>query len=258
MTAIGLGLAMPFVAMMGRQSSPVSILGSSLIAWWTADRADLITLNSTAVTSWKDVVAGYDAVQSVSAARPLYSATSFNGAPGLTFDGVDDELTCTSAGLLSALPDGAEAAEAWAITQQNALVADTGAKIMVSWGGAASTSRRGLERIVTTGVNRSRVTTGDGGSTISLSGSSVDLSSRHVMRARWSATDHTIATDGGAGTSGAVVPATTASRLRIGSISNTSPGNFWFGPCRDLLITGALSAQQITDLQAWALPRRNL
>src|SRR5688500_3331977 len=76
--------------------SPVTILGASLLAWWTADRADLITLSGSQVTSWKDVVAGYDVVQGVGGSRPLWSATSFNGAPSLTFDAIDDELTLGS------------------------------------------------------------------------------------------------------------------------------------------------------------------
>jgi len=253
---IGIGLGITTIKNGG--VSPVSILGASLLAWWTADRADLITLNGTAVTNWKDVVAGYDAVQGVSAARPIYSSTSFNGASGLTFDGIDDELTSTDAALLAALPDGAEPGESWAIVQQNALPADTGARIIVSYGGAVSTGRRGLERIVTTGVNRSRVVTGSGGATVSLSSTVVNLSSRHVMHGRWTATDHGVATDDAVEISGAIVPATAVSRLRIGSISNTSPANFWSGLCRDVLITGPLSADQKAKLLAWALPRRML
>lgn len=233
-------------------------LGASLIAWWTTDRADLITLNSTAVTSWKDVVGGYDAVQAVSAARPIYSATSFNGAPGVSFDGVDDELTSTDAALLAALPDGAEPGELWGVAQQNALVADSSPKILASYGGATSPTRRGLERVVATGVNRGRIVTGTGASAPTVVDTTVDLSSRHVMRGRWTATDNGVAVDNATEVTAAVVPATTVLRLRFGSISNTAPTNFWSGPVRDILATGSLTAPQIAALNAWALVRRML
>ncbi len=255
---IGLSLALPNAALWGGGVSPVTILGSSLLAWWTADRADLITLSGAQVTSWKDVTHSYDAVQAVSGARPLYSATSFNGAPGLTYDGTDDELTCTNAALLAALPDGAEPSEMWGIAQQNALVADTGVRILISAGAATSTTRRGLERAVNTGINRLRLLTGTGGSSTTLIGTVSELGSRHVMRGRWSSTDHGVSVDDAAETAGAVVPATTLSRVRIGSVSNTTPANFWSGPVRDVLATGPLSAAQIAALNAWALPRRML
>jgi hypothetical protein len=38
-------------------------LGTSLLAWWDAERTDLITQASGLVSSWKDAVGGYDAVQ---------------------------------------------------------------------------------------------------------------------------------------------------------------------------------------------------
>ena len=61
-----------------------SDLGASLLAYWNADRSDLITLNTNKVTSWKDTVNAYDAVQGTDAARPTYANKS------LTFDGTDD------------------------------------------------------------------------------------------------------------------------------------------------------------------------
>jgi len=71
------------------------------------------------VTSWRDVKAGYNMVQAASAARPIYSATSWAGvAPPITLDGVDDELSCTDAALLVALPAGAAAGDLWALFDQ--------------------------------------------------------------------------------------------------------------------------------------------
>ena len=244
-----LGLASP---VSGGGVSPVSILGASLLAWWTADRADLITLNSTAVTSWKDVVAGYDAVQAVSAARPIYSATSFNGAPSLTFDSVDDELTLAS----QPFPSAASPSEIWGIVQQDALTADTTVRLIAGYGGAASSSRRAIERFSVTS-NVARSTVGDGAAPITAT-DAVDFSGRNVVRGTFSAVAESIATNGGAPVSATVVPSTGVSRFRIGSISNTSPGNFWNGKIRDVLVTGSLTTEQAAALLAWALPRRML
>jgi hypothetical protein len=55
---IGLALTINNMSLFGGGISPVTILGESLLAWWTADRADLITLSGTQVTSWKDDVWG--------------------------------------------------------------------------------------------------------------------------------------------------------------------------------------------------------
>lgn len=256
---LGLSLAIPNMAVLGSGGvSPVTILGPSLLAWWTADRADLITLSGAQVTSWKDVVAGYDAVQAVSGSRLIYGATSFNGMPGLTADGVDDEMTCADAGLLAALPDAAEPGEIWGVAQQNALVADSSPKILASYGGATSPTRRGLERVVATGVNRGRIVTGTGASAPTVVDTAVDLSGRHVMRGRWAVTDNGVAVDTSAEVTAAAVPATTVLRLRIGAISNTAAANFWSGVVRDIVVTGPLSAAQIAALKAWALPRRML
>jgi len=232
--------------------SPITILGPSLLAWWTADRADLITLSSTAVTSWKDVVADYDAAQGLSAARPLYSATSFNGAPSVIFDSVDDELTLAS----QPFPAGASPSEIWAIVQQDALAADATVRAIAGYGGAASTARRGIERAVVAS-NLARATAGNGAAPVSAT-DIVDFSGRHVVRGAFSAIDETIATNGGAPVSAAVVPATGASRLRIGALSNSTPGNFWNGKIRDVLVTGPLTTDQAAALLAWALPRRML
>ena len=44
-------------------------LGSDLFACWDAERSDLITHVGGAVSSWKDIVGGYDVVQAVGAAQ---------------------------------------------------------------------------------------------------------------------------------------------------------------------------------------------
>lgn len=233
-------------------------LGSSLYAWWTADRADLITLSGASIASWRDVVAGYDAVQVLGTSQPSYSATSFNGAPAATFDGIADELTCTDVAMILALPDGAEPGEIWGIFQQDALAADTTLRAVVGYGGILNAARI-QRRNVDAGVNRLRTTTGTGAANVNNDNVSVNLSSRHVGRSIFTATTISTQVDAGAvSTPNAAVSATATSRLRIGANSTAVAGNFWQGQIRDVLVTAPLTVAQAALLNAWALPRRML
>lgn len=234
--------------------NPLTILGSSLLAWWTADRPDLITLNSTAVTSWKDVVAGYDAVQGVSASRPIYSATSFNGAPGLTFDSVDDELTLAS----QPFPSGASPSEIWAVVQQDALGSDASARRVVSYGGSTTNNDlRQLIRSQTGGTTSAlQALVGTGAATTVALNTSVAFQGRNLARVKFEATQIRADLNGNAGTPSAAVPSTGSTRFRIGAA--TFGAGFWNGKMRDVLVTGPLSTGQKSALEAWALPRRML
>lgn len=51
-----------------------------------------LTESGGAVSQWDDVYGNYSFVQGTGSKQPAYSATSFNGGPGLTFDGSDDQL----------------------------------------------------------------------------------------------------------------------------------------------------------------------
>lgn len=233
--------------------SPVTILGASLLAWWTADRADLITLSGSQVSSWKDVVAGYDVVQAVGGARPLYSATGFNGAPGLTFDGLDDELTLASV----PLPTGANPCEMHGILQQDALPADATTRRWFSYGGISNNDARQVNRSVVTGANRASGITGIGASPTFPTGVPEDFSGRHVHRMVLTGSAHWQKVDNGApGAPLAAVPATGTTRVRIGAA--TSGLGFWHGKIRDILVTSLLTTEQATALEAWAFPRRML
>lgn len=87
----------------GGAQTPGAILGSLLHADF--DVADPgIVLNAGNVASIPN--RGGDSaamVQATATAQPAYSATSFAGGPGMTFDGVDDTMLCTFA---SAIPAG--------------------------------------------------------------------------------------------------------------------------------------------------------
>lgn len=58
--------------------NPVVALGNDLLAWWDADAhywgANGGMTIATGVSSWRDIGAGYSAVQASGAAQPVFSA----------------------------------------------------------------------------------------------------------------------------------------------------------------------------------------
>jgi hypothetical protein len=242
--------------------NPVAALGSDLIAYWDADSRywgsfGRMTI-ATGVSSWKDIVGGYDANQATGSAQPAFSASAFNGGPGVSADGLDDCLTCTDAALLAALPTGATASELWALISQGAAAADTTSRYAHNYGGATTSDRR-INRNVVTGVNRARALIGDGVSAASIQGSNVDLSSRHVIRLEVGASVSRLTVDGISEDSVSVVPASTAVRLRLFALAGSgTASSFWQGVGAVFMVTKPLSTSKAAALQSFLLSRRRL
>lgn len=227
---LGLGLSLSLTGQGGGAWSPAR-LGASLLGWWDAERADKLTLSGSSVTTWADIVGGYAATQALGAAKPTYSATGFNGRPGIPFDGVDDELTLAGV----PFPSGAAASRVWLLLDQTALPADTAVRYPFAYGNGSASERR-VRRVVVSGVNRGGTSTGNGGgSTLAVDGL-VDLSGRHVMLATFGPTDSSISVDGAAPTSVAAVPATATSRTRIGALAVSTASAFFQGVLNTILI----------------------
>jgi hypothetical protein len=69
--------------------------------WLDAADASTVTTVSGAVSQWNDKSGNSrHATQSTAGSRPAYSSTGFNSLPGVTFDGIDDQLAhgCTQTG----------------------------------------------------------------------------------------------------------------------------------------------------------------
>lgn len=243
-------LAVSPSAILGVLWSPAA-LGASLLGWWDAERSDLITQASTTVSSWKDVVAGYDAAQATGALKPIYSANSFNGRPGLTFDGVDDCLELLS----QPFPSGSSPSELWALVDQASLAADTTVRVAFSYGADTTNDRRGLDRQVDTGVNRIRGVVGSGAAFTIAPNANVDFSGRHVVRLSVGAASARSDLDGVLGADTAATPATGALRVRIGAFSNASSGAFWKGGISAIAVTQSLTAAQAAQLTAYLKSR---
>ena len=74
------------IASVSGQFTPRSL--AAVKAWWNASNLASLGLSGADVTSWTDEISGYVLSAGDSGAtRPDYSATSMNGAPGLTFNG---------------------------------------------------------------------------------------------------------------------------------------------------------------------------
>lgn len=223
-------------------------LGASLVAWWDAERSDLITQASSLVSSWKDIVGAYDVVQTTGASKPAYSATSFNSRPGITFDGLASELTLV--GIPASFPIGAVAGEIWGVVDQTALAADATNRQAATYGNGASSTVRGLTRSVSVGVNRAAYYCGDGTSK-HADEATVNYSGRHVHRGIADGTTIYSEIDGTRSSGVASVPATAAGRVRIGANSTASAGNFWQGVISTVLVTSILTAAEATQLYAF-------
>lgn len=249
-----LGAGLGRLGAAGGSFDVVAVLGSDLVEAWDASRSAMTDDGAGLISALVGLKSGY-ILSAATTARPTYSATSFNGAPGLTFNGTANAMTCTTAGLLAALPAAAGACELWALVSQAALVADTGARYAMGYGAAVNTGRV-IGRGVATGVNRGRVGTGDGSALQLRNEGTIDLSTRHVIRATIGATESVVYIDGVASTALSVVPSTTASRVVLGANPAVSPGNFWEGVIAFAAITLPLSVARAADLHAHLMGRK--
>lgn len=238
-------LSAPLGTTLGQGGAPAwnpSQLGASLLAWWNADRSDLITLSGSQVITWADAVGGYAPTQGTAGSRPIYSATGWNSvAPGVTFDGTDDQLTLV--GVPAGIPTGATPSELWVLTDQTLPVSDTATRLPLSIGDG--TNKRAINRVVTAGNSQFLA-----GTTVNSTAPG-DFTGRHTLRGQFSATNVTASMDGSAGSATAAVPATATTRLRIGAFTGTSASLFYAGVIREILVTGALSAGNATLLETY-------
>lgn len=232
-----------FAAMMdaGPTWTPLA-LGSKLKAWWAPPGGGNTTLNGSGIASWTDEVGGYGLAQATASKQPAYSATGFSGAACATFDGVDDylELGPVPAGI----PTGSAASEIWASCSQDALVADTGARFVVGYGGGFANQRR-LARLVTSGVNQFAISSNSGTAAVSPG----DFSGVHVVRGVFNGGDQA-EMDGVAGALVSKTISTSTTLLRLG-LSTASTAGPWKGAIRQVLITDALTSGEAASLLAY-------
>lgn len=217
-------------------------LSGSILAWWDAGAG--ITVTGAGVSSWVDRKKGYTLVQATDGARPAYSATGFNGSPGLTFDGAADYLSMESQ------PFGSDDGnfEVWAVLQNDAAGATTGNKFAVTIGAPSASGN-----MVRNTNNVMRSTTG-----VASAEATGPFASRHVVRSIFKTGQISVAVDGGTAVTTAVDPAIGSTRTRVGSNISDAAAAFWLGKVRDVIVTSLLSADDAAQLSAYLLARRNV
>lgn len=227
-----------------------SALGPDLLAWW--DPSDLSTLfqeaaGTTPVAAENDPV-GLMRDKSGNGRHFSTTATPAWQADGsLLFNGTSHFMNLES----QPFPSGANPCEMWAVVRQDALAADATNRTILAYGTGLSTGGRNLRRVVSGGVNRLQVATGDGVGTSTAAETTVDFSGAHVVVARVTATASHVEIDGTAGTPTSVVPSTGTLRVRLGGTTATTPVAFWSGKIGPVMITGPLSAAQRVAMQAY-------
>jgi len=225
---------------------------SGLYAWWDAERSDTITTVSGGVSAWADIVASLTVTQSVSSTRPAYSTTSYNGRPGITFDGVDDVLEVTSAG---SLPAGSTAAEAWLLVDQQAADADATVRIGFTMGSASNNNMRRLGRNQGGGVSRAASLNGTGAAVVTATNTG-NFNNRHVARYVSDGTNDRVDVDASAGSNAADVPSTSGARTRIGAGGASAAASFFQGALNSVLVTPLLSASDASNLYSFLNRRK--
>lgn len=219
---------------------------SSAVVWWDANRG--VTESGGLVSSWADRIGAQTVTQGTGTLKPVYSATSLNGYPGLTFDGSDDVLSRAS--IPTGVPTAGSSGWIFALVDQQALVADTGVRIWVSYGTDGSDQARTVERRVASGTNRAAV---ENWSAAATEGT-VDFSGINAILGSFTATTQQARINGADSASGSVTVNTATNRLRIGGGPAAAAALFGQGVVGHVLIgTGALSTGEKEKLEAWAL-----
>jgi hypothetical protein len=227
-------------------------LGASLYDMWDAERADTLTLAGAAVNAWASVKNGYSAAQAISASKPVYSATSFNGRPGVLFDGADDELTYAGTGVF---PTSASASTIWILCDQLAAAADTSVRYLMTYGGNAFITARGARRAVVTGVNQASLNYGSSGGVSTRPVAPGDFSGRSVLRLEIKPTEGYASLNGTRGTAVSGVPTTATTRTRLGASTEDTASFFGHFVASFIAITGALSDAEAAQMTAFLKTR---
>lgn len=224
-----------------------SSLGTDLYEGWDANDTALITESSGSVSAWTGNKLGVTISQATEAFKPVYNATSFNGAPGIAFDGSDDFLAHLST---TGLPTGTTAFEIWALVQQDALVADTTSRTCVGYGASSAGSACQIRRRVSGGQNQVVFLT-SGTGTVETTTS---FSSRHAIRAL-AQNALRVEIDGTASTPGSATHNLGDTRLRFGATAVTTAAEFWEGQIAGIWITKLLDSTQAALMLAYLTAR---
>lgn len=232
-----------------RKPTPRTILGSTLVGWWNADTEANISI-ATGISSWRDNIGAYDAVQATGGLQPTYS--TWGGAiqkKCATFDAVGMYLR--TAATPSSFPLSTSTSEIWMLVNQT-IAAGTATSVTGFSYGSGGTNTRAVRRTVSGGVNRANVNAQG----TSANNTSVDLTGRHFIRAIFANGAINPHVDGIAGTPGAPTLATAAANVTIGAVTSASPAQYWGGDIAQICVLDSTPTDgQIAALNAYFTAR---
>jgi hypothetical protein len=232
--------------------TPANMASVRTVAFYDAEASVSITDVGGFASEWYNRIdPAHIALQATSASRPeIVAAHALTGRPVLQFDGVDDNLRLTPVpypvtGDFSILIVGV----------QDALPADTTTRFVVTTG-VSQNNGLSTHRVVSSGVNRFRITTGVGAGFSSAVNNNADMSDRFYAIARWDTTLALATLNGVDGTQAVAGPIVQTTRMTIGAASNTTPVNFWKGAISAVIwVSGPMSEQDEANFNAWAAVR---
>jgi hypothetical protein len=222
-------------------------LGVALLGQIDAEDFASLTITTGLVDAWADTVAAVSFTSTLTA-RPAYSATSFNGRPGVTFDGTNDALSFAGV----PYPAAANPCEIWVACSQDAVATS---RTVFGYGNVPNTSRLiGCRLPLGNPPWTPNLNTGTGAAAPNTDGPPT-FSGIHILRAEFGATQSRLSMDGVAGTPTAAVPATVTTKSTIGGRPQAAVVAFFQGVINCILITSPLTNVQAASLRAY-LARR--
>lgn len=221
-------------------------LGPKLLAWWDADRADLMTFNAGNIATWADSVAGAVLANATPAQQPFYSTNGYNGSPAAFFDGAADRLVAASS---FNFPLNADPGELWGVVDATSSGLSA---VSFSYGPVTNNSR--TQRKSTTDTSFFGVGNGAG-----LPGATQTLPlyvGRHFIRGYYDGANAFSGIDGNMIMSGAIVGVTMGGQTVMGASAAIS--QLYNGYIRHQLVTLPLSGAELVQMNAWAAAQAGL
>lgn len=224
--------------------SPYQISRAQLKAWWDAERSDLVTVTGAGVSSWKDNIGGFDLVQGTNGNRPPYSATSFNGRPGVTFS-IASSTYLRLSGVPSAFPTAANPGEIWAVIDQATPASSTTVCTIFRYGATTTAATRSMRRDSVAAVNRLNAV-----AELGSTEGTVDFTGRHIVRGIFSGADVVSEIDGVQAAATVAAANTGTSNVTMGATTAASPALFFGGTVHAIFVfAGLLDARTAYQLR---------
>lgn len=206
-----------------RSNFTPAMLGAGLLAWW--DSSTGVSLSGASVTNWIDKIGSLDCAQVTAANQPQFSATSFNGHPGITFDGIDDRLVMSGVG---SLPTGAANVDIYAVVDRT----DDQIRRIFAYGGGSNATAAFIGSGAV-GVDGAFVA-----QAVSAAFAPGQFSGRVAVAGFVKAASVQAACAGSVGAPVATTPAIGITRIVIGA-NPANTGAFWLGSMRDIIVTAS-------------------